>query len=482
MTINIIGLSINDTISLIANKKISAVEIVKQYLKQIELFNSQINAIVELHAEEALEQARLLDEKQARGEALGPLHGIPFTVKDIFNANGFKTTAGSLGLATYRATQDATFITRLKAAGGILLGKTNTPEFENSADTDNLVYGPTKNPYDLTRSAGGSSGGDGAAVAFCFCVFSIGADHGGSLRIPAHYNGITTIRSTVRRIPSTGVVFGDKDFVRSGYGASFNTEGPLARYIDDLEIIVNVMQGPDNIDLKVKKFPLLTKSNKPFSNIKCAYSSNDGNVIVSNAVKQAVEAAANVLATAGASIVNTQPTEIGKGFELYQKVSGPLAIQGFTSLFKRYSVNKRSFLIEQQLKNFETFNCDESTLEIRKKEIKQFKESILKFFEDYDIFICPVTARDALPLTTPMWVGQVNLLSFCWDTSAAKLPSVVVRSGPSENNLPIGVQIVTKPGDEGIALAVAKKIEDVLGGWKMPTAMLACEKKLSLSR
>lgn len=462
---NVIQISATQLAQLIRKKEISAVEVTQRYIDQINRVNSKINALILFKPEEALAQARDLDECQAQDKPLGPLHGVPFTVKDIFNTAGDVTTAGSLGLKNYVAKDDATLVKRLRAAGAIFLGKTNTPEFENSADTDNLIFGKTANPYRLTHSAGGSSGGSGAAVAACCSAFDIGADHGGSLRIPAHYNGITTLRSTIRQIPSTGVVYG----VRKGLGAIFNTEGPLTRYIDDLPLILSVIRGPDGIDPNIEDNPVSYATDLDVTQFRFAFFYDDGNTQVMPEVKAAVRNAALILETLGATTIYDQPARIGEGFEIYQELSGPNARRDFKSLFDYYKISQRSPLIEKQMQNFAPYDCDLETYLQRWQKWDDFRGDILKFFQHYDAFICPVTAQDALPLSTPMWEGQVNLLSFCWDVSAALLPAVVVRAGTSPTGLPIGIQIVTKPKYEAIALSAAKQIEKMLGGWKMPS-------------
>lgn len=331
-------------------------------LEFIKKINPEINAIVQYNEADALEQARLLDKKQASGEELGPLHGVIFTVKDVFKAKGYRTTAGSLGLKDAPLdAEDATIIQRVKKAGAILIGKTNTPEFENSADTINSVFGATKNPYNLDRSAGGSSGGCGAAVASCMSDFSIGADHGGSLRIPAHYNGVTTIRCTPGRIPSTGYFSG----VREGIGASVNTEGPIARYVDDLVLIVNIIQGPDGIDKSViKKPPLQVKDQT--EELSIAFFYDDGNSTVTQDVRNAVHIAALAI-TSDNLVEKAKPNQIGKGFEIYKKVFWPLAEQNFNEAFKKYHVAEPSPLITKLMESLGADIKDEYALEYARK-------------------------------------------------------------------------------------------------------------------
>lgn len=470
---NTIGLSIREIRNLFEKKIISAEENVRQRLELIKRINPEINAIIQCNEEDALSQARFLDAEQKKGKKLGPLHGVIFTVKDIYRAKKYKTTGGCKGLENApEDKEDATIIDRLKKAGAIFIGKTNTPEFENSADTDNDLFGPTLNPYNTKHSAGGSSGGSGAAVAACLSDFDIGADHGGSIRIPADYCGVTAIRCTPHRIPSTGYFAGG---VRRGYGSSVNTEAPIARYVDDLAIIVNAIQGPDGKDSSVENFPLLDDESLE-KLIKVAYFDNDGiSNVMEEDVKIAVKNAADALASPGVIVEPNKPPRIEDGFEIYKKIFWPLAADGFNELFEKYHVKKPSKLIRLLMQNFEKYKLKGNTKEEKEKDFKErcaeqefFKKEMEKFFETYDAFICPVTATDALPIDQPMWDGKIEYLRFCWETSAAGLPAVVVRAGTSKNNLPIGIQIVTKPGNEKLALALAKIIEKKLGHWQMP--------------
>ncbi|MCH9625480.1 MAG: Acylamidase [Chlamydiales bacterium] len=461
-------LSVKQLAKQIRDKQLSAVEVTEAYLMQAEKVNSKLNALVQFKPVRALAEAKKCDALQAQRANLGPLHGVPFTLKDVYNTEGDIITAGTLGLKDNVATSDATLVKRLKAAGGILIGKTNTPEFENGADTDNLVYGTTVNPYDTSRSAGGSSGGSCAAVSACASAFDIGADTGGSLRIPAHYCGIATIRPSTHRIPTTGVVYG----LRTGVGASYTSEGPVCRSIEDLELILNIIQGPDGVDPSVIPAPLYPSSNQDMTNFKVAYFDADGNSEATAETKKAVKDAANALVSMGACIEHDCPPRLGEGFKLFAQNLGANACAAFEAEFKRLKVKERSSLIQKLMAYLEQFTCDLPTFMGRWSQIELFRGEILSFFDNYDVLICPVTAQEALPLETPMWNPEmIHNISYCWNVSATLFPSVVVRAGTSKTGLPIGVQVISKPYREDKALAAAKTIEMVLGGWKKPSAL-----------
>src|SRR5262245_36081292 len=188
----------------IRSKEVSSLEVVKAFLARIAEVNPKLNAVFQIQTEKAMAQAREADAALARGEVKGPLHGVPMTIKDSFDTAGVISTAGTKGRSQYVPTEDATVVARLKAAGAILLGKTNTPELTLAWETDNLVYGRTNNPYDLSRTPGGSSGGAAALIAAGGTPFDIGTDTGGSIRLPSHFCGIAGIRPTSGRVPRTG--------------------------------------------------------------------------------------------------------------------------------------------------------------------------------------------------------------------------------------------------------------------------------------
>ena len=188
----------------IRDKQISSQELVRACIKRIEEVNPKLNAVVQLPAETALRQAREADKALAKGEIRGPLHGVPFTLKDAIETEGVISTGGTLGRASYVPKEDATVVKRLRAAGGVLLGKTNCPELGWAWESDNLVYGRTNNPYDLSLSPGGSSGGESAIIAAGGSPLGLGSDAGGSVRFPAHCTGIAGIKPTSGRVPRTG--------------------------------------------------------------------------------------------------------------------------------------------------------------------------------------------------------------------------------------------------------------------------------------
>ena len=234
---------IAEIVESVRSKKLSPVELVEAHLARIEKLQSKINAFVYVDAEGARRQAKVADAAVKRGEALGALHGVPISIKSCIDVAGWPCPAGSRLRADYVASEDAVLVARLRAAGAILIGNTNTPEFLMAYETDNALSGKTSNPWELSRSAGGSSGGEAAAIASGCSMGGVGSDGGGSVRVPAHFCGISGLKPTPGRIPSTG------HFPRgAGAFAWLGVVGPMARTVADVRALFDVVKGADADD------------------------------------------------------------------------------------------------------------------------------------------------------------------------------------------------------------------------------------------
>ena len=287
----------------IGSGKLSSAEVVEAHLKRIDQVNPRLNAVVQVRAEAALEDARRADADRARGVLHGPLHGVPMTIKDSLDTEGVVTTGGTKGRQGYVPQRDSTVVARLRGAGAILLGKTNTPELTLAAETDNLVYGRTDNPYDPSRTPGGSSGGAAAIVAAGGSPFDMGSDTGGSIRWPAHCCGIAGIKPTSGRVPRTGHV------VPYGLGARdiLTQNGPMARFVDDLALLLPIISGPDWRDPAIAPVPLGDPSQVAMKDLRVAVHTDNGVVPATPPVAGAVDAAAAALTDAGAAVEGPAP-------------------------------------------------------------------------------------------------------------------------------------------------------------------------------
>ena len=260
-----------DLAGAIRAREISSEEVVRACLRRIDEVNSRINAVVVLRADAALAEARDADQALARGKLKGPLHGVPMTIKDSLDTEGIISTGGTMGRAGFVPEEDATVVERLKAAGAILLGKTNTPELTLSFETDNLVYGRTNNPYDLTRTPGGSSGGAAAIVAAGGAPFDIGSDTGGSICLPSHFCGTAGIKPTSGRVPRTGHIIS-----YGGIHDGLTQLGPIARYVRDLALILRVIAGPDGRDPSIVPMPLRDPGRVSMRRLRVAWHTDNG--------------------------------------------------------------------------------------------------------------------------------------------------------------------------------------------------------------
>src|SRR5262252_9087417 len=302
----------------IREKRVSATEVVEAHLQRIEAVNPALNAVVQMAGARARLEALAADQALARGELRGPLHGVPMTIKDSLDTAGVISTGGTKGRAALVPQQDATVVARLRAAGAILLGKTNTPELTLSGETDNLVYGRTNNPYDVSRTPGGSSGGAGAILAAGGSALDIGSDTGGSIRLPAHFCGIAGIKPTSGRVPRTGHV------VPFGMGAvdALTQLGPMARYVEDLILTLPIIAGVDWHDPAIVPMLLGDPHTVNITGLRIAMYTDNGIMSPTPETAAAVCAAATALAEAGASVEEDRPAVLEQTADLANNLSG----------------------------------------------------------------------------------------------------------------------------------------------------------------
>ena len=273
----------------IRSQKLSPVELVDAHLAQIERLNPKLNAFVQVDAEGAREQA-LEAESAIKGKELGSLHGVPVSIKSSIEVAGMRCEAGSKLRAGEIATKDAPLVARLRNAGAIVLGTTNTPEFLMAWETDNALYGRTNSPWDLLRTPGGSSGGESAAIAAGCSAGGVGSDGGGSIRVPAHFSGICGLKPTPGRIPASGHVPGS-----AGPFALIGVVGPMARTVEDLKILFEVLQGPDMGDTSSAPVPVRWPKQDDLRNLRIGYFEDDGRTPVTRETRAAVQTAVAAL-------------------------------------------------------------------------------------------------------------------------------------------------------------------------------------------
>ena len=447
----------------IRDKRVSSHEVVQAHLDRIDQVNGKLNAVVYMCAERALAEARDADVALSRGDKVGPLHGVPMTLKDSLDTEGVVTTYGTTGRVNFVPKRDAALVTRLRSAGAILLGKTNTPEITWSGQTLNKVYGRTNNPFDLERNPGGSSGGAAAIVSACGSPFDIGSDTGGSIRMPAHFCGVAGIKPTSGRVPRTGHIIG----YTMGAMDSFTQNGPIARYIEDLALILPVISGADWEDPAIVDMPLISPDEVEINGLRVAYYTHPPGFAPPDLDTQVTTLKAVLaLAEAGAKITEDAPDALKQVVELEDKVSEGHGGEGALRILERAGTVELSLQIETWLKEATSIPVEEFTEAL--EELGRFRSTMLGYMRDYDVIICPTAAyparlhdyyqskrSDSVPLYTHLF----NLTGW---------PVAVVRCGASSEGLPIGVQVAARPWREDVALAVSAFLESALGGWQKP--------------
>jgi amidase len=444
----------------IRNGAVSAEETVRACLERIEAVNPQLNAVVQLQPEAALERARQADAASNAGESWGPLHGVPMTIKDSLDTADMITTGGTSGRASFVPERDATVVARLREAGAILLGKTNTPELTLSFETTNLVYGKTSNPYDLERTSGGSSGGAAAIVAAGGSPFDIGSDYGGSIRLPCHWCGLAGIKPSAGRVPRTGHIY-----PFGGLQDSFQQIGPIARTVDDLSLLLPLIMGPDWIDPAVAPLPWSEPERVDIEALRISFHTDNGIASPTRETIETIEAVAASLSEIGATVEEARPT----GIEETLEVGLPLYFWDGGAAVRRLLAEAGTTETTLQDDFVGTPALSASALDQTIARWYGWRSRMHSFLSRFDVIVCPVNATPALPHGRAEGMENVPIYSYTVSYNLTGWPGVSVRAGASPEGLPIGVQIVARPGREDVALAVAKFVEAAHGGFQPPS-------------
>ncbi|PIQ42403.1 MAG: amidase [Gammaproteobacteria bacterium CG11_big_fil_rev_8_21_14_0_20_46_22] len=449
----------------IKNKTYSCVEVMQAYLNKVDQVNPQLNAVVQrLDPEIGMQQAKHADEQLASGKPVGRLHGLPMTIKDHIKVKNFVVTRGSLAFKDYRCDCDAPIVAKLKNEGAIVIGITNMPELGPAFETDNDVYGLTKNPYDLSKTPGGSSGGEAAIIASGGSTLGIGTDGGGSVRLPAHFSGIAGIKPTQHLVSCVGNVPAD-----GGIGMVFYTPGPMARYIEDLRLVLPIISGPDGVDPHVMPLNLPMKT-KPLNEMRIGYLVNSSQTTADRDTQATMKNAIDALKGNVAEVTEVDFLDIDYIGQFHWETFfyGGDQAKGFMKILQNEGLKKFSPTLQRFFDGAaqsELFDAGE--LRRRFFEADQIRMQTLQHMQHFDAIILPACATPAKPFGTT----QANMMDFNYTMAFNLLgwPGSVVRCGTSEEGLPIGLQVVAKPWGDYTTLAVAEYLEKSLGGWKMPT-------------
>jgi len=458
--------SATELAALIRSRAVSPVEVVEAHLRRIERINPSLNAIVTVSAD-ALEQARVAEAALMSGE-IGPLLGLPLTVKDTIDTKGLRTTSGSRLRANHFPDRDATVVARLKAAGAIILGKTNTAEMAAYYETDNPVFGRANNPHNPLMTPGGSSGGEAAAIAACLSPAGIGSDLAGSIRLPAHFCGIAGLKPTTGRVPSDGHTPAVEGSLSLG-----TSIGPMARTVADLALLFSIIADDAPLELNDEQGGTLRGLRK-------AWYVSDGVAPVDEETARAVERAADALRDAGLEVDQAEPPGVSRGLGLWLALFSHSVSRQLRGLYRGREgeagpqVAAMVARISEEDQGFGGKVAAAERLAKAVVERERLREELLRWMKTTPIIVAPVGATCAWPHGTHRVnvrgesISVFRAFSYSQTFNVFGLPSVVVPAGRSAEGLPIGVQIVGRPFAERNVLAVAALLETILGGWIRP--------------
>ena len=453
----------------VRQKEISPVELTEAHLARIEQLNPKLNAFVQVDVEGARRQAHAAEAAVMSSKNLGPLHGVPLSIKSSIDVARMRCEAGTKLRAGHVATQDAPLVSRLRAAGAIILGVTNTPELLMAWETDNVLHGRTNNPWDLSRTPGGSSGGEAAAIASGCSAGGVGSDGGGSIRVPAHFSGICGLKPTPGRIPATGHYP-----VSVGPFALLGVVGPMARTVADVKTLFEVMQGPDDGDPSAAPVPVRWPTYEDLKKIRIGYFEDDGRTPVTAETRAVVRTSAEALKKAGFDVRPFRPEGLEEARQLWWKFFGIAGGMLLGPMAQEHEAD-----LSPILKQFlswvatEPAHSGQSLLDAWiQRDLVRMK--IFAQMREFPILLCPVAAIPAFKHGERSWqiegktVQYLDAWSYTEWFNLLGNPGAVVPVSHSAEGLPIGVQIVGRPWEEEQVLAVAAALERECSAWRIP--------------
>ena len=463
---DLLGQSAASMARAVRDREISPVELVQAHIDRAEEC-SDLNIVVLPRYEQALEEARAAEQALADGGVVGALHGVPFTTKECIEVAEMPCCDASKIFEGNVSTQDATVVRNLRGEGAILLGKTNIPEFAFHYDSNNLIYGATHNPHNPERSVGGSSGGEGAALATGITPIGVGSDYGGSIRVPAHFNGVTGLK------PGRWVVpYGGHFPPAQAMSIQLWSEiGPMARYVDDLQLLLPIFAKPDpTTDPDVVPHRI---DPDPPQGLRVAIFDDDGLCPVDPAIREAVRSAGRALADAGHEVVEERPPNQAEVREVFESIALAETIGLLWPLIEPRE-EELSPQIRRLLARRETLDVDLATYAGQLAYRLDLERAVAAWQQSHEIMVCPISATAAFPIGTEVLdidgheYEEIDLFSLSTYANAMSLPAAAVPVGRTSDGLPIGVQVIGRRYREMEVLAVAKELEEALGGWIRP--------------
>ncbi|MCY3915188.1 MAG: amidase [Chloroflexi bacterium] len=445
--------------ALIKRGEVSATEALRAHLEQIDAVNPELNAIVTYLPEMALELAREADDKQARGDSLGVLHGLPIAHKDANETKGIRTTMGSPVYRDYVPESDDLIIARLKAAGCITLGKTNVPEFGAGSHTFNRVFGATRNPYDLSRTCGGSSGGAAVALAAGMIPIADGSDLGGSLRNPASFCNVVGFRPSPGRVPK---------YPGSNAWARLSVDGPMGRTVQDVALMLQAIAGYDPrapISLEAPASLFADDLGRDFTNVKIAYSPDLGELPVDPQVIETIDKQLPVFSDLGCLLEGAAP-DFRDAYDIFQTLRAWSFELSFAERFAEFGEEQFKETIRWNVARGQGLTgADISRTEVKRTELFH---RVREFLDTYEFLLLPTAQAPPFLLEWeyPTQINGVAMETYIdWMMSCAfitvtELPAISVPCGFTEDGLPVGLQIVGRPRSDFAVLQLAYAFQE----------------------
>jgi amidase len=452
----------------VREREVSCRELMTAYLARIDGCNPHVNAIcTQIPEEQALALADEADRCRGRGDELGPLHGLPIAIKDLSATRGIRTTMGSPILADNVPEQDSLLVQRVKEAGMLVVGKTNTPEFGTGSHTFNSLFGTTRNPHNLEKSAGGSSGGSAAALASGMLPLADGSDMGGSLRNPASFCGVVGLRPSLGRVPHWPGVM--------AWQCRLGVEGPMARDVEDCALFLSVLAGPDERDPLSIQEPGATFAQAlqtDFRGARVAWGGDLGQTVVAREVKEICEASLGAWEAAGFRVEHAHP-DLSGAMESFKVLRAAYYAEFGAPLLSEH----RELMKDTVIENIETgLNLTGRDITRADAVRTRLYSNLLAFFEDHDFLVLP--AAQVLPFDVETeWVDEIDgqplssyldWMSICCVITPFGLPAISVPCGYSASGLPVGLQIVGRPRADLEVLRAARALEQVIGPGRRP--------------
>ena len=452
----------SEQVAAVRARTISARELLDLHLDRIGEVNPRVNAVVSIDEERARAAAAEADERQARGEELGPLHGLPWAFKDTHEVGGWRTTYGSPLMADHVPDEDEEVVARIRRAGAVVLGRTNVPEFAAGSHTFNGVFGTTRNPYDLSRSAGGSSGGAAAALAAGMLPLAEGSDMGGSLRNPASFCNVVGLRPSPGRVPRWPI---------DNAWETTSVSGPMGRSVEDVALLLSVIAGPHPRVPSASETPgsaFTPPVDGSLSSLRVALSPDLGGAFaVEPEVASVVEAAGRVFATGGATVTAAHPS-LEEAEDTFRTLRAWAFWQGFRDLLAEHPDGIKESLAAN-IRAGRGLTGDDVWRAYTQR--TGLENRMSGFFEDHDVLLMPVSQVPPFPadMEYPATVAGEEMASYLdWMRSAYVIsvtgcPAISVPGGFTPDGLPVGVQLVARPRAERRLLEVARAFEQATG-------------------